>query len=71
MIRVRDLIKRADGTRILRGVSFEVAPQTVLGISGRQVAADLRLLRCLTGWSTVCAQLQTRRPRRMRVRRPA
>src|SRR6267154_605078 len=27
MIRVTDLIKQANGTRILRGVSFEVAPQ--------------------------------------------
>jgi len=49
MIRVTDLIKQANGTRILRGVSFEVAPQTVLGIIGASGSGKTTLLRCLNG----------------------
>jgi len=49
MIRVRDLIKQANSTRILRGVSFEVAPQTVLGIIGASGSGKTTLLRCLNG----------------------
>ncbi len=49
MIRVTDLIKNANGTRILRGVSFEVAPQTVLGIIGASGSGKTTLLRCLNG----------------------
>ena len=49
MIRVTDLIKQANGTSILRGVSFEVAPQTVLGIIGASGSGKTTLLRCLNG----------------------
>ncbi len=49
MIRVKDLIKQANGTRILRGVSFEVAPQTVLGVIGASGSGKTTLLRCLNG----------------------
>jgi ABC-type polar amino acid transport system ATPase subunit len=49
MISVRDLIKQAGGTRILRGVSFEVMPQTVLGIIGPSGSGKTTLLRCLNG----------------------
>src|SRR5712675_1262842 len=49
MINVKDLIKQANGTRILRGVSFEVAPQTVLGIIGASGGGKTTLLRCLNG----------------------
>ena len=49
MIRVSDLIKQANGTRILRGVSFEVAPQTVLGVIGASGSGKTTLLRCLNG----------------------
>ncbi len=49
MIRVTDLIKNANGTRILRGVSLEVAPQTVLGIIGASGSGKTTLLRCLNG----------------------
>src|SRR5437016_9246372 len=49
MIRVTDLIKQANGTRILRSVSFEVAPQTVLGIIGASGSGKTTLLRCLNG----------------------
>src|SRR5436190_15452607 len=49
MIRVKDLSKQASGTRILRGVSFEVAPQTVLGVIGASGSGKTTLLRCLNG----------------------
>src|SRR5712671_5549334 len=49
MIRVTDLIKQANGTHILRGVSFEVAPQSVLGIIGASGSGKTTLLRCLNG----------------------
>lgn len=49
MISVRNLSKQAGGTPILRGVSFEVAPQTVLGIIGASGSGKTTLLRCLNG----------------------
>ena len=49
MIRVIDLIKSADGARILRGVSFEVPAQTVLGIIGASGSGKTTVLRCLNG----------------------
>lgn len=49
MIRVRALIKQTNGTRILRGVSFAVAPQTVLGVIGASGSGKTTLLRCLNG----------------------
>src|SRR5213080_1920182 len=49
MIRVKDLSKQSNGTRILRGVSFEVAPQTVLGIIGASGSGKTTVLRCLNG----------------------
>src|SRR6266576_6171995 len=49
MIRVTNLIKNANRTRILRGVSFDVAPRTVLGIIGGSGSGKTTLLRCLNG----------------------
>jgi len=49
MIRAENVIKQANGTRILRGVSFEVAPQTVLGVIGASGSGKTTLLRCLNG----------------------
>ena len=49
MIRVTNLIKNANRTRILRGVSFDLAPQTVLGIIGASGSGKTTLLRCLNG----------------------
>jgi len=49
MISVKNLSKVASGTRILRGVSFEVAPRTVLGIIGGSGSGKTTLLRCLNG----------------------
>src|SRR5437773_12071977 len=49
MIRVKDLSKQSNGTRILRGVSFQVAPQSVLGVIGASGSGKTTLLRCLNG----------------------
>jgi len=49
MIRVTDLSKTTNGTRILHGVSFAVPPQTVLGIIGASGSGKTTLLRCLNG----------------------
>src|SRR5262245_38733271 len=49
MIRVTNLIKKANGTPILRGVSFEVPEKTVLGIIGASGSGKTTLLRCLNG----------------------
>ncbi|MGB8507411.1 MAG: ATP-binding cassette domain-containing protein [Pyrinomonadaceae bacterium] len=49
MIRVENLVKSAGGTRILRGVSFEVAAQTVLGVIGASGSGKTTMLRCLNG----------------------
>ena len=49
MIRVTNLIKNANDTPILRGVSFEVQPQTVMGIIGASGSGKTTLLRCLNG----------------------
>jgi ABC-type polar amino acid transport system ATPase subunit len=49
VIRVEALGKSAGGTRILRGVGFEVAPRTVLGVIGASGSGKTTLLRCLNG----------------------
>jgi ABC-type polar amino acid transport system ATPase subunit len=49
MIRVTNLVKNANGTRILNGVTFEVQPQTVMGIIGASGSGKTTLLRCLNG----------------------
>src|ERR1051326_3357645 len=49
MIRVTNLIKNANDTPILRGVSFEVQPRTVMGIIGASGSGKTSLLRCLNG----------------------
>ncbi|MDT5156002.1 MAG: L-cystine transport system ATP-binding protein [Acidobacteriota bacterium] len=49
MIRVEGLGKIAGGTRILRGVSLNVEPRTVLGIIGASGSGKTTLLRCLNG----------------------
>ncbi len=55
MIRVSNLSKSANGTRILKGVSFEVPPQTVLGIIGASGSGKTTLLRCLNGLERISA----------------
>ncbi len=49
MIRVQNLVKRAGNTKILHGIDFEVAEQSVLGIIGASGSGKTTLLRCLNG----------------------
>ena len=53
MIRVTSLRKSFGGTEILRGISFEVPPQTVLGVIGVSGSGKTTLLRCLNGLETI------------------
>jgi len=77
MIRVTDLIKNANGTPILRGVSFEVQPQTVTGIIGASGSGKTTLLRCLNGLERIdggsieCAdvRLESNLPKQVYARR--
>jgi len=55
MIRVTDLQKNFGSTQVLRGISFEVAPKTVLGIIGGSGCGKTTLLRCLNGLERVTA----------------
>lgn len=49
MIRVNSLRKQLGNTRILKDISFEVAPKTVLGVIGSSGSGKTTLLRCLNG----------------------
>jgi len=49
MIQVSGLRKRAGSTEILKGITFEVPPQTVLGVIGASGSGKTTLLRCLNG----------------------
>ena len=49
MIRVSGLRKRFGSREILKGISFEVRPQTVLGVIGASGSGKSTLLRCLNG----------------------
>jgi len=53
MIRVTDLRKRFGRNEILKGISFEVPPQTVLGVIGASGSGKSTLLRCLNGLETI------------------
>lgn len=53
MIRVTNLRKHFGDSEILKGISFEVPPQTVLGIIGASGSGKSTLLRCLNGLETI------------------
>jgi len=53
MIRVTDLHKRFGSSEILKGISFDVPPQTVLGVIGASGSGKSTLLRCLNGLETI------------------
>lgn len=53
MIRVTGLRKHFGDSHILKGIDFEVAPQTVLGIMGASGSGKSTLLRCLNGLETI------------------
>jgi ABC-type polar amino acid transport system ATPase subunit len=53
MIRVTGLRKRFGNSEILKGINFEVPPQTVLGVIGASGSGKSTLLRCLNGLETI------------------
>jgi len=53
MIRVTGLRKRFGSSEILKGIDFEVPPQTVLGVIGASGSGKSTLLRCLNGLETI------------------
>src|SRR4026208_169361 len=53
MIRVTGLRKRFGENEILKGINFEVPPQTVLGVIGASGSGKSTLLRCLNGLETI------------------
>lgn len=53
MIRVTNLRKRFGNNEILKGISFEVPPKTVLGVIGASGSGKSTLLRCLNGLETI------------------
>ena len=55
MIRVTGLKKSFGDAHILKGIDFEVPPQTVLGVMGASGSGKSTLLRCLNGLETISA----------------
>jgi ABC-type polar amino acid transport system ATPase subunit len=53
MIRVSGLRKRFGTSEILKGISFDVPPKTVLGVIGASGSGKSTLLRCLNGLETI------------------
>src|SRR4026209_2196202 len=53
MIRVTGLKKSFGDAHILKGIDFDVPPQTVLGVIGASGSGKSTLLRCLKGLETI------------------
>ena len=53
MIQVTNLRKRFGSNEILKGISFEVPRQTILGVIGASGSGKTTLLRCLNGLETI------------------
>ena len=53
MIRVTELRKRFGNNEILKGISFDMPPQTVMGVIGASGSGKSTLLRCLNGLETI------------------
>jgi ABC-type polar amino acid transport system ATPase subunit len=53
MIRVKGLRKHFGDAHILKGIDFDVAPKTVLGVIGASGSGKSTLLRCLNGLETI------------------
>src|SRR4026207_591199 len=53
MIQGTGLRKHSGDSEILKGISFEVPPQTVLGVIGASGSGKTTLLRCLNGLETI------------------
>lgn len=53
MIRVTDLRKRFGNNEILKGITFEMRQQSVLGVIGASGSGKSTLLRCLNGLETI------------------
>ena len=53
MIRVTGLKKSFGEAHILKGIDFEMPPQTVLGVMGASGSGKSTLLRCLNGLETI------------------
>jgi len=53
MIKVTGLRKHFGDSHILKGIDFEVPPQTVLGVIGASGSGKSTLLRCLNGLETI------------------
>ena len=53
MIRITGLRKHFGDAHILKGIDFEVAPKTVLGVIGASGSGKSTLLRCLNGLETI------------------
>jgi len=53
MIKVENLRKRFGTNEVLKGINFEVPPQTILGVIGASGSGKTTLLRCLNGLETI------------------